>query len=63
MDKERVSDHFYRLGISQGMKEAIEAWRADQFSKTGIIPSFSEATRRLIQLGLDGQDDGKGNTD
>lgn len=39
------------------MKDAIEAWRAEQLAKTGNIPSFSEATRQLIQTGLD-QDEG-----
>ena len=53
MGKEKLSDHFFRLGIAQSMKDDIEKWRVAQLEKTGKVPSFSEATRQLVQRGLD----------
>lgn len=53
MGKDKLSDHFLRLGISQTMKNDVERWRVAQLEKTGSVPSFSEAVRRLVQLGLD----------
>ncbi len=38
------------------MKEAIERWRADQLAATGSIPSFSDATRQLVEKGLASDD-------
>jgi hypothetical protein len=36
------------IGLTEGMIEAIESWRAKQKP----IPNQSEAIRRLVELGL-----------
>jgi hypothetical protein len=46
------SEHFVRLGMTQGMKADVERWRVGQLEKTGSVPSFSEALRVLVNKGL-----------
>ena len=52
MEKEKVSEHFMRLGMTNAMKARIEKWRADRLADEGAIPSFSDAVRQLIERGL-----------
>ena len=47
-----MSEHFIRLGMTDDMRQQIEAWRAKQLQETGSIPSFSEAVRLLIAQSL-----------
>lgn len=46
------SDYFTRIKMSEEMRQRIERWRFAQFEETGKTPSFSEACRLLIDLGL-----------
>jgi hypothetical protein len=34
------------------LRDRVEAWRADQYTKTGRIPSQADAARILIHRGL-----------
>lgn len=52
MEKGKVSEHFMRLGMTEEMRQRIEAWRAAQIATAGSIPSFSGAVRLLIERGL-----------
>jgi hypothetical protein len=62
MGKEKVSDHFIRLGMSQDMQRSINEWcAANADPQTGKLPSFSEGCRRLIACGLRAKRKGQGN--
>lgn len=53
MATKEKKDHYIRLGMTPQMRDDIERWRIDQGLKTGKVPSFSDAARQLIQIGLD----------
>ena len=40
------------MTIPDDMRDRFEAWRADQYKKTGRIPSLADAARTLIHKGL-----------
>lgn len=49
----KLAEHYVRLGMSSEMRQAVEAWRAENRDpETGKVASFSEALRQLIQAGL-----------
>ena len=49
-----MSEYFFRLGMTNTMRRAVEDWRADNRDPdTGKTPSFAEALRSLIERGLD----------
>lgn len=49
-----MSEYFFRLGMTNDMRRAVEDWRFEnRDKKTGKIPSFAEALRALIQRSLD----------
>jgi hypothetical protein len=53
MGKEKVSEHFTRLGMTHDMQRRINEWcAAHADSITGKLPSFSEGCRQLIEKGL-----------
>lgn len=56
MEKEKVSEHFMRLGMSDRMRQQIEDWRAANRKEDGGIMSFSDAVRTLINQGLSNGD-------
>lgn len=43
-----------RVNMTMGdeMRDRFEAWRADQYKKTGRIPSLADAARVLVHKGL-----------
>lgn len=56
MGKEKVSEHFIRLGMTAEMQKQVNAWCAGNADpETGKIPSFSEGCRQLIARGLSGE--------
>ena len=48
-----MSEYFFRLGMTDDMRRSIEDWRAENRDPaTGKVPSFAEAIRQLIAIGL-----------
>lgn len=53
MGKKNVSEYFFRLGMTNDMRRQVEDWRIENRDpETGKTPSFAEALRSLIELGL-----------
>lgn len=53
MGKDKVSEHFIRLGMTQDMQRSVNEWCAAHADKdSGKLPSFSEGCRQLIDKGL-----------
>ena len=52
METAKVSEHYMRLGMTEQMRKSIDAWRISRLEIDGRIPSFSEAVRALIDVGL-----------
>jgi len=53
MGKSKVSEYFFRLGMTRNMQRQINDWcAANRDETTGKTPSFSEACRTLIEKGL-----------
>ena len=49
----KLAEHYVRLGMSNEMRQSVEAWRAENRDPdTGKVASFSEALRQLIERGL-----------
>lgn len=40
------------MTMPEDMRDRFEAWRADQYEKTGRIPSLADAARILVHKGL-----------
>jgi hypothetical protein len=56
MGKDKVSEHFYRLGMTADMQRRINKWCSENADEeTGKPPSFAEGCRELIRRGLEGQ--------
>lgn len=51
-----MSEYYIRLGMTERMRKSIEAWRTSRLEVEGRIPSFSEAVRTLINVGLGNED-------
>jgi hypothetical protein len=53
MERNKVSEHFIRLGMTHDMQRSVNEWcAANADPETGKVPSFSEGCRQLIAKGL-----------
>ena len=47
-----LSDVRVNMTMPKEMRDRFEAWRADQYTKTGRIPSMADGARILVHRGL-----------
>ena len=53
MKDSKVDEYYYRLGMTIEMRKEVEDWRVlNRDESTGKTPSFAEALRMLISLGI-----------